>query len=270
MSSAAKRSWVMTADIWPLVLGVDLGATRARRADNHNGFRDFIYANDAMRPTCAVGMARRSPKVAMTVRQLYLLLAKRRGCAFSGPWDCAAKGARRTDRNYIRAMENTIIAVHAISASLVILLAPVNILRRRKDIRHRVIGRTWVISMYFVCVSGMFIYTISGGFTIFHALAIFTFGTTTLGVVNIRRGNIPGHVGNVIGSWIGAMVAGAFAVFAPGRVIPTLYVDEPSLLWGAIGIVVALATMWVLYVLLMLRKGERGRTSGGGPAAGRV
>jgi|GEM_PF-5386557 len=78
MSSAAKRSRVMTAGIWPLVLAVDLGATRVIRADSHNSIRDVIYANDAMHPTCAVGTAWRSPKVAMTVRQLYLLVAKRR------------------------------------------------------------------------------------------------------------------------------------------------------------------------------------------------
>lgn len=158
------------------------------------------------------------------------------------------------DRIYSGGMGNFVIAVHAISASLVILLAPVNILRRRKDLRHRALGRTWVISMYFACVSGMFIYTISGGFTIFHALAIFTLATTTLGVLSIRRGNVPGHVGNMVGSWIGAIVAGVFAALAPGRIIPTLAIEDPMLLWGSVGCVILLATVWVLYVLLALGK----------------
>ena len=92
-----------------------------------------------------------------------------------------------------------LIPIHAIAASLVILLAPVNILRRRKDRAHKALGRTWVIAMYLVCVSGMFIYTI-GGFTVFHALAIFTFATTTLGVIAIRRGNVRSHIGNRVGS----------------------------------------------------------------------
>lgn len=51
---------------------------------------------------------------------------------------------------------------------------------------------------------------ISGGFTIHHALAIFTYGTTTLGVLSVRRGHAPGRTGNMVGSWVGAVVAGVF------------------------------------------------------------
>lgn len=68
----------MAVGIWPAVLAVGLGATRESRVDKRNSLRDFIGANDAVRPTGAVGTAWRSPKVAMAVRQLYLLMAKRR------------------------------------------------------------------------------------------------------------------------------------------------------------------------------------------------
>lgn len=142
-----------------------------------------------------------------------------------------------------------VIPVHAIAASFVILLAPVNILRRRKDAAHKAIGRTWVVMMYLVCVSGMFIYTLSGGFTLFHALAIFTFGTTTLGVVMVRRGNVRAHIGNMVGSWLGALVAGGFAAFVPERYIPMLAVANPGLLWAVILTVVVVATAWAAFVL---------------------
>ncbi|WP_324013736.1 DUF2306 domain-containing protein [Microbacterium sp. JZ37] len=141
-----------------------------------------------------------------------------------------------------------LIPIHAIAASLVILLAPVNILRRRKDRAHKTLGRTWVIAMYLVCVSGMFIYTI-GGFTVFHALAIFTFATTTFGVIAIRRGNVRSHIGNMVGSWLGALAAGAFAAFVPGRFIPTLAVSDPAVLWSAVAAIVIAATAWVAFVL---------------------
>ncbi|WP_333619985.1 DUF2306 domain-containing protein [Dietzia sp.] len=143
----------------------------------------------------------------------------------------------------------TAIAVHAVAASLVVLLGPVNIFRRRKDSAHKAIGRSWVVSMYFVCVSGMCIYTLTGGFTIFHALAIFTFCTTTFGVYNIRRGRVRAHIGNMVGSYIGSLVAGAYAAIVPERAIPQLAVNNPAVLWTAVGGVVLAATCWVAFVL---------------------
>lgn len=144
------------------------------------------------------------------------------------------------------------IVLHATAASLVVLLGPVNIVRRRKDGARKALGRSWVVCMYLVCVSGMFIYTISGGFTIFHALALFTFCTTTLGVVAIRRRWVATHVRMMVGSYIGALVAGAFAALVPSRVLPTLAVEDPILLWSCVAGVVVLATAWVAFVLLVL------------------
>ncbi|PCC53985.1 DUF2306 domain-containing protein [Brevibacterium aurantiacum] len=146
-------------------------------------------------------------------------------------------------------MTTMFIAIHALAASGVVLLAPVQLIRRTKDRKHRWIGRSWVILMYFVCISGMFIYTLSGSFTVFHALAIFTFATTTIGVISIRLGKVRGHVSMMVGSWLGALAAGTFAAIIPSRDIPQLAVAEPGLLWGAVAFVVIAATLWVGYVL---------------------
>jgi uncharacterized membrane protein len=142
-----------------------------------------------------------------------------------------------------------IVAIHAIAASGVILLGPIQIIRRTKDRKHRFIGRSWVILMYFVCVSGMFIYSLTGSFTIFHALAIWTFVSTTWGVIAIRRGNIRRHIGMMVGSYLGALTAGAFAALVPGRDIPKLAVSDPMLLWSLIAAVIVAATAWAVYVL---------------------
>lgn len=112
-----------------------------------------------------------------------------------------------------------------------------------------------MISVYVVCLSGMFNCTSGGRFTIFHAPAIFTFGTTTLGGVQIRPGNVTGHAANLIGSYAGALVAGAFAALAPGRVLPTLAVDDPILLWSVVALIVVIVTAWAAWV--MVRFGHR-------------
>lgn len=147
----------------------------------------------------------------------------------------------------------TVITIHAVAASLVILIGPVNMVRKSKDVKHKALGRSWVVAMYATCVSGMFIYTLSGGFTIFHALAILTFTTTTLGVIHIRRHRVRPHVANMVGSYVGALIAGGFAVFVPGRFIPVLAIQNPVVLWSVAAAVVVLATAWVLYVLTLFR-----------------
>ena len=161
------------------------------------------------------------------------------------------------------------IAIHALAASGVVLLAPVQLIRRRKDRKHRWIGRSWVILMYLVCVSGMFIYTLSGSFTVFHALAIFTFGTTTIGVISIRQGKIRRHISMMVGSWLGALAAGTFAAIIPNREIPKLAVTDPNLLWAAVAVIVIAATIWVGYVLKFVPSGSGTRSfRGAGSARG--
>src|SRR5690606_21253433 len=98
--------------------------------------------------------------------------------------------------------QHILIPIHAIAASFVILIGPVNFLRRRRDGAHRILGRTFAVMVYFVCVSGMFIYA-DGVFTIFHALAIFTFVSMTLGIRAITRGRVGVHRFHMIGSWAG-------------------------------------------------------------------
>lgn len=141
------------------------------------------------------------------------------------------------------------IPIHALAASLVILIGPISIFRKRKDSKHKFLGRTWVVAMYLVCVSGMFIYSLTGGFTIFHALAIFTFFTTTLGVTNIRRKNVKAHLRCMIGSYLGAIIAGGFAVGVPSRWIPTFAVSNPVVFWTVVAVVIVATTAWVTFVL---------------------
>ena len=68
----------------------------------------------------------------------------------------------------------------------------------------------------------------------------------TLGVVNIRRGDVQGHRGNMVGSWLGSAFAMVFALAVPDRMLPTFAVDEP------LGAAAALATVAALVVVLVV------------------
>lgn len=146
-------------------------------------------------------------------------------------------------------MTPIIIATHAIAASIVLLVGPIQVIRRRKDLGHRILGRSWVVCIYLTCVTGMFIYTLTGGFTIFHALALFTLCTSTLGVIHIRHGRKRQYAISMIGTYLGACTAGAFAIFVPGRVIPTLAVHDPAVLWGVAAAIAVACTVWIVVVL---------------------
>lgn len=154
-------------------------------------------------------------------------------------------------------MYTLFVAIHAIAASCVVLLGPIQILRRTKDRKHRFIGRSWVILMYFVCISGMLMYSISGSFTIFHALAIITFIGTTLGVIAIRRGRVRRHILSMSSSYLGALIAGFFAVSVPGRDIPQLAVSDPGLLWSLVAAVIVAVTAWAIFVLRFVSGHDR-------------
>ncbi|MCS4593124.1 DUF2306 domain-containing protein [Brevibacterium sediminis] len=154
-------------------------------------------------------------------------------------------------------MFSLFIAIHAIAATGVVLLGPIQIIRRTKDRKHRFIGRSWVILMYFVCTSGMFIYSLTGSFTLFHALAIWIFISTTLSVIAIRRGNVRRHIGMMVGSYLGALIAGIFAAAVPGREIPQLAVSDPGLLWSLVAAVIVAVTAWAIFVLRFVSGHDR-------------
>ncbi|GAA4515724.1 DUF2306 domain-containing protein [Brevibacterium yomogidense] len=114
-------------------------------------------------------------------------------------------------------LASIVIPIHATTAFLAITLGPVNMVRRRRDRLHRNVGRSWIVLMYATSVSGLFI--VENGITLFHALAVFTICTVTLGLLRIRKGDTTGHAGNMIGSYIGLLIAFGFAALLPERLI---------------------------------------------------
>ncbi|MFE5777491.1 DUF2306 domain-containing protein [Brachybacterium sp. NPDC056505] len=135
-----------------------------------------------------------------------------------------------------------VIVLHALGALIVLTLGPIQIFRRHRDRAHRWLGRTWAISMVLTCVSSFFIHP--QGLSWLHALAVWTLFSITMGVVNIRRGNVSAHRVWMIGSYLGTCIAFVFAILSPGRLIPHLLRSDPVLPLVFFTGVVALAVAW--------------------------
>lgn len=152
-------------------------------------------------------------------------------------------------------LQTVLIVSHASAALAVLLLGPVNMLRRRRDRFHRLLGRSWVALMYATCVSGLFIY--DHGVSFFHVLAVFTLCTVSLGVWRIRRGDRRGHAGSMIGSYAGTLIAFAFAALLPDRFIQQTATTHPAGLLAYTGGLVLALLVW----LILLRRIAHGGTA---------
>ncbi len=144
-----------------------------------------------------------------------------------------------------------LLATHVVAALYALLLGPINILRRRRDRAHRILGLTWAASMYYVCLSSFWIMS-AGHYTWLHGLSAFTMVTVTLGILGAMTGNTRGHVLNMVGSYLGLVVAFGFAATVPTRAIPKLIMGEPA----TAAFAAALIAAGVLALYLTVRPGR--------------
>lgn len=143
-------------------------------------------------------------------------------------------------------MWTLLIIIHAVTASLSLLLGAFQLIRPKKGDRfHRMVGRTWVACMYAVCVSSFFIQGVDEGFSWLHGLSLFTLLTVSLGLYGAIKGNIPAHKANMIGSYFGAVAAFVGVIVIPTRRIPQLAVHQTPLFFLFVGLIVASAALFV-------------------------
>lgn len=136
-----------------------------------------------------------------------------------------------------------LVAGHALAAAFVLALGAVQVLRPRRDVAHRLIGRAWVGVMALTCVSSFWIRP--HGFSWLHGLAAFTLFSVTAGVVAIRRGDVRAHRGHMRGSYAGTVVAFLFAAFLPDRAIARMALSDPLDLVLAVTLIGAVAAVIV-------------------------
>ena len=155
-----------------------------------------------------------------------------------------------------------VITLHAVAALTAVLLGPVQILRRRRDRAHRVIGAVWVSAIVVTSVSSFWI--APDGFSWLHGLAIWTLVCMIAAIVGIRRGSVPVHRGFMIGSYLGTLTAFAVASLVPSRLIPQLLRSEPLVaLVTVLGVGVLVAVLAVSVVRAQSATGMRSSSPSG-------
>lgn len=147
-----------------------------------------------------------------------------------------------------------VIILHAVAALVVLLLGPFQILRRRRDRAHRMLGAAWAAAMVVTCVSSFWI--VDHGFSWLHGLSIWTLVCLVAAIVGIRSGSVEVHRGFMVGSYLGTLIAFSFAALVPARLIPRLLRSEPLIaLVTLLGVAAAVAVL----VVAVLRAQPTGR-----------
>lgn len=152
-----------------------------------------------------------------------------------------------------------VIAVHAVAALYVLLLGPLQILRRRRDTGHRLLGASWVAAMLVVCTSSFAI--MPDGFSWLHGLSIWTLLCLVIAIVSIRRGSVEMHRGFMVGSYLGTLTAFAFAALVPTRLIPQLLRSEPLVAVVTLLAVAATVAAFAMFSIRVQRSPQRAAVS---------
>ncbi len=94
-------------------------------------------------------------------------------------------------------------------------LGPVVLLRRKGDVLHKRLGKTWAVLMVTASLLSFGI-MFQGRPSWLHGLAAFTIFSVWRGVRAAKRRDLRAHKGNMIGSYAGTVAAFIFALM-PGR-----------------------------------------------------
>ena len=156
-----------------------------------------------------------------------------------------------------------VVAVHAVCASLALLLGPVVLLRRpRGDTAHRWLGRIWVGAMYVALGTSMGIEQLRPGhLSLFHALTAFTTITVSVGLWAAVRGRVAMHRRFMRNSWFGVVGAFVGAVAVPSRDVPRLAAHDPALFTVAVVALVVGCAALVVAVEVVARRRWSARPS---------
>jgi uncharacterized membrane protein len=142
-----------------------------------------------------------------------------------------------------------LIQLHVAAALLSVVLGPVAVRRRSRDILHRVVGRVWVVSMAITAGSSFWISEnpMIGPFSVIHILSVITLFGLVGAVHAIRAGDVARHGAIMRALYAQAlMLAGAFT-FLPGRRMSEAVFPGTPWLGLAAMLAVAAAAVWLLW-----------------------
>ena len=113
--------------------------------------------------------------------------------------------------------------LHLTTALLALGLGTTNLALIKGTPRHKVVGWIWMGAMLCVTLSSFAIRELNDGeFSWIHGLTLWTLFSMFVAVFSIHRGWVRVHAGFMIGTMIGMIVAGVFAL-SPGRFIGNLF-----------------------------------------------
>ena len=142
-----------------------------------------------------------------------------------------------------------VILLHVAAALLSVVLGPVAILRRSRDIVHRMAGRVWVVSMAVTAGSSFWISEdpMIGPFSVIHILSVITLFGLVSAVRAIRAGDAAKHGATMRALYAQAlMLAGAFTFF-PGRRMSEAFFPGTPWLGLAVMSGVAAVMVWLCW-----------------------
>ena len=148
----------------------------------------------------------------------------------------------------------TAVQIHAFAALEAVLLTPIVLFRKKRDIIHRISGYIWVTNMLIAAFSSFWIMEIQlvGPFSPIHALSLYVIFNVVNAVRHARRGNMQGTA-----LW-GLGIAGAFTLL-PGRRMNEV-IFGPSIDDGVSLAVLASVVMTVGAVIYIVRRTPRAAT----------
>ena len=115
-----------------------------------------------------------------------------------------------------------VIWLHLVMALLAIGLGTANLVLAKGTLRHRTVGWIWIAAMLCVTLSSFRIRELNhGALSWIHGLTVWTLFSMLVAVCAVRMGQVRLHAGFMIGTMVGAFVAGGFAL-APGRFLGRL------------------------------------------------
>lgn len=144
-------------------------------------------------------------------------------------------------------VSDPLLLIHVLASVLSLTLAPINLIRRRRDRIHRRIGRTWFTTMFISALTSFSIQEPFWAFSWLHAVSLWTMASLVLGVLAVRRGNKRAHVGHMAGSYVGLWVAFIWAAAVPQRTVAQVVVEAPltAAVTGLLAMLTAVGIFWV-------------------------
>lgn len=110
------------------------------------------------------------------------------------------------------------LAVHLLAVIPALPLGGYVLLRRKGDILHRALGRTWGGLMILAALSSFGLHGMTGGFSVIHLLSVVVLVMVPRGIIQARRHDIAAHRRTMSLTYLGLSVAAMFTLL-PGRLL---------------------------------------------------